>query len=236
MAYTHNTRSRKLGYFLGLVLVVGAVGLLFVARGSQAEDRYAFLIRGDVMEIDTANKNVKIYFRHVNSAAEHDQGQTIEVNVRRATFYKYNMARQKIRTTLGTLALGDEVVVKGLAGAGTYDASWVVENDNLVKILGTVESHNPANNYLQVDLSSIVYESTGKAYKASSYTKGDVVRIYYDEDSAKFTSRDGVAMNSDEISNNNEKVTLRNIKVKYGSRLEADASTPVSEIIDGRHK
>jgi hypothetical protein len=146
------------------------------------------------------------------------------------------MKRQKVRTTMGTLSKGDEVVIRGTAGGGTYDASWVVENDNLVKILGTVESHDATNNFLQVDLSSLVYESTGKPYKANTFAKSDVIRVYYDEDSAKFTSRDGNAMNSDEISNNNEKVTLRNIKVKYGSRFEADASSPVSEIIDGRHK
>ena len=228
-------KSRTSLYLAGGIAAVALVGVLFAGQQSYADSRYTFIIKGDVMRLDTANKNVYIYFRQVNSAAEHDEGQIFEVNTRSAKFYKYDAKQKKVRTSLGSLAIGDEVVVRGTGGSGTYDAMTVTKNDHLVKIRGTVDGQSISNNYLSVELDSIVYESTGKPYKPKSFEKSNIVRVYYDEDSVKFTSRDGNAMNEDEISNNNEKVTLRNVKVRYGSRFEADASQPVSEIIDGKH-
>lgn len=235
MTHTNITHSRIALYLSGAVIASALIGVLVAVHTSKADDRYTFLVRGDVMNVDKANKNIKVYLRHVNSAAEHQAGETLEINVGSATFYKYDSKQRKVRTTFGTLGNGDEVVLRGRGGGGTFDADWVVENDNLVKILGKVDSQDITNNFLKIELESITYQSTGKAYKTKSFAKSDIVRVYYDEDSAKFTSRDGKAMNEDEISNNNEKITLKNIKVKYGSRFEADAATPVSEIIDGKH-
>lgn len=231
-----NSDKSHLSFYIGAGVLAALVGAFFlVSSPSKAEERYTFLIRGDVMSVDKVNKNIKVYLRHVNSAAEHQAGQTLEINTKSATFYKYDSKQNKVRTTFGTLAGGDEVVISGRGGGGSFDASWVVENDNLVKILGKVDSHDVAGNFLKVELESVTFQSTGKVYKPKTFEKSNIVRVYYDEDSVKFISRDGNAMNEDEISNNNEKITLKNIKVKYGSRFEADAATPVSEIIDGKH-
>ena len=228
-------KSRTSLYLAAGIAVVALAGVLFVNQQSYADSRYTFVVKGDVMRLDTANKNLYVYLRQVNSAAEHDEGQTLEINTRSAKFYKYDGKQKKVRASLGSISVGDEVVVRGTGGSGTYDAMTVTKNDNLVKIRGTVDGQSITDNYLSVELDSVVYESTGKPYKPNSFTKSNIVRVYYDDDSIKFTSRDGNAMNEDEISNDNEKVTLRNIKVRYGSRFEADASQPVSQIIDGKH-
>jgi hypothetical protein len=159
----------------------------------------------------------------------------LEINVSKAIFYKYDSKQRKVRGTFGGLAQGDEVVISGRGGDGSFDAAWVVENDNLVKVLGTVDSHDVTNNFIKVTLDSVTFQSTGKAYKPKTFVKGDVIRVYYDEDSVKFLSREGKAMNEDEITDDGEKITIKNAKVKYGSRFEADAATPVSEIRDGKH-
>ncbi|MEX1997617.1 MAG: hypothetical protein WEA04_03000 [Candidatus Andersenbacteria bacterium] len=235
MAHTKTLQFNVSAWLYGGMVAVLLLGLIFAARQSSAADRYTFLMRGDVMKLDAANKNIHVYIRHVNSAAEHDAGQTIEIDVRSATFYNYDSKQRKVRTTLGSLAVGDEVVIRGTGGSGIYNADWVVENDNLVKVLGTVDTQDVSNNFLKVEIESVTFQSTGKAYKANIFKKGAVVRVYYDEDSVKFISRDGNAMRADEIANNGEKITLKNIKVKYGSRFEADAAAPVSEITDGKH-
>lgn len=229
------TRLNSSVWLYGGMAAALLLTLTISAHRSTADDRYTFVFRGDVMRLDTGNKNVYVYVRHANSAGEHDAGRTLEINTRSAKFYKYDSKQRKVSTTLGSLALGDEVVIRGTGGGGTYDASWVVKNDTLVKILGKVDTHDVANNFLKIELDSVSYTSTGKAFKPATFQKSNIVRVYYDEDSVKFISRDGNAMNEDEIANNGEPITLKNIKVKYGSRFEADAASPVSEITDGKH-
>jgi hypothetical protein len=230
------------------LFLLGGLGVLFLgmiafANHSSAADEYTFLVRGDVMQVDGSQKTIKVYSRWTNSAAENDMGgQTVEINVKSAAFYKYDDKQRKVRTTLGSIDRGDEVVVRGAKKAGgNYNASWVVRNDNLVDIKGTVDSHTigghrETNDYgiLKVNLESMVFSSTGKAYKASAYPKSTVIRVFYDKDSVKFKSREGKDMNADEMKNSNEKVTLENVRVKYGSRFEGTGQTPVMVVTDDK--
>ena len=61
-----------------VALVALAVSSYFLALPSEAAG--TFLIRGDVVKFDKTNGTVHVYFRHVNSAAEHFAGEVHEIN------------------------------------------------------------------------------------------------------------------------------------------------------------
>jgi len=217
-------------YLYGGILGVALVTLLLMANMSSAAT--TFLIRGDVVKYDKANGTAHVYFRHTNSAAEHFAGEIHEINVKNSQFYRYDSKQIKIRSTFGDTLndSGIEVVVRGTVDdSNAFKATWLVRNDHTVKLRGHVRGQSVSNNYLIVELDKILYEATGKEYR--TFSKGDTVRVYYDDDSTKFRSRDNNAMNEDEVSNNDEQVTITTAEVKYGSRIEADAATTIR---DGR--
>lgn len=219
------------------VVVATAVGGLVILIWNQAyaDDTYTFLIRGDVVQVDTAEKTMKINSRHTSSAGENDLGgQTIEFQVKSALFYKYDKKMKKVRTTLGAFDVGQEVVVKGAKkSGGNYNASIVIRNNNTVNLRGTLQGHDVANAILEIDIDKLIRVADSKDYRTKSFPKGDRVKVYYDKDSTKFISRDGKNMNPDEVANNNEKITVEGIDVRYGSRFVAGPDTKVT---DGRFK
>lgn len=218
----------------GAVVAIVALGVVGW-QGVSAADDYAFLIRGDIVGIDTAEKSIKINARHTSSAGENDLGgHTIEYKVKNAIFFKYNDKFKKVRTTLGAFDVGQEVVVKGAKkSGGNYNASVVTRNDNTVNLRGTLQGHDVANGILEIDIDKLVRKSDGGNYRTKSFPKGDRVKVYYDKDSTKFISRDGKEMNPDEVANNNEKITVERIDVRYGSRFVAG---PDAKVTDGRFK
>lgn len=221
------------------VLLAGMVALgtlafsfYFLALPSQAAT--AFAIRGDVVKYDKTSGTVHVYFRHVNSAAEHFAGEVHEINVKNAKFYKYDAKQRKVAATFGTTLdnSGYEVAVSGTVdGSNAFKANWLVRNDHNARLRGYVRGHNTQSNYLTVEVDTAQYQATSKAYRGTSY-KDKTVRVYY-ADNTKFVSRDGKTMNEDEISNNDEKVTIENVQVRFGSRFEADVK---STITDGKWK
>lgn len=223
-----NTR-RAIGWVLA---GTAGVALIWAVATANSEAAGTFLIRGDVMQFDKANGNFQIYIRHANSVADSFRGERHEINANSATFYKYDSKQQKVRSTFGGTIdnTGYEVVVKGTVDdSNKFKATWVVRNDNTVKIRGTVRGQSISNNYLTVELDQVLFQATGKAYKPTIFTKGERVRVHYDEDSTKFKSRDGVNMNEDEFSNNDEKVTLDNVQIKFGSRFEANVDSTITD-------
>lgn len=218
----------------GAVAAALAIGALVMAWPSQAAG--TFLVRGDVIKYDKTNGTAHVYFRHVNSAAEHYAGEVHEINLKNAKFYKYDSKQRKVASTFGSTLdnTGYEVVVRGtFDDSDQFKASWLVRNDNAVRVRGYVRGQSVTNNYLEVELDTVQYQATKKGYKTKQFVKGDTVRVYYDEDSTKFISRDGNRMNEDEISNNDEKITLEGIDVRFGGRFVADVN---STITDGKWK
>lgn len=214
---------------VGIVAVALAAGLIAATPSAEAA---AFLIRGDVTKFDKANGTLHVYIRHANSAAEHFAGEVREINAKNAAFYKYDSKQKKVRSTFGGVIdnAGYEVVLKGTVNdSNTFTADWVVRNDNTVKLRGHVRGHSISNNYLDVELDKVLYQSTGKAYRATTFPAATRVRVYYNQDSTKFRSRDNNAMNEDEISNDDELVTIDNVQVRFGSRFEADVKSTIRD-------
>ncbi len=228
------TTSRPVQFAL-----VGAVVVVLALAWNQTygANEYKLLIRGDVVEVDAANKTITVNSRHIGlgNAGENDlAGKSIEFNVKSAAFYKYDKNLKKVRTTLGAFTNGDEIILSGAKKAGgNYNASVITRNDNMVNIRGILQGHNVANGTLEIDINKLVRAADGKNYRPTNFKVGDRVTVYYDKDSTKFISRDGKEMNPDEVANNNEKVTVHGINVRFGSRFEAG---PDAKVTDGRYK
>lgn len=214
----------------GAVAVALAIGALMMAFPSQAAG--TFLVRGDVVKFDKTNATAHVYFRHVNSAANNYAGEVHEINLKNAKFYKYDSKQRKIASTFGSTLdnTGYEVVVRGtFDDSNQFKGSWLVRNDNTVRVRGYVRGQNVANNYLEVELDTVQYQATHKSYKTKQFMKGDRVRVYYDEDSTKFISRGGSRMEEDQMANNDEKVTLEGIDVRNGGRFVADINSTITD-------
>lgn len=219
----------KQGVLLGVVAAVLVVGLATFAVSSRAANK-AFVFRGDVTKFDKANGNVHMFVRV--STLEEYAGGTYEINAKNAVFYKYDAKQKKVRSTFGSTINNDgyEIVVKGTVDdSEAFKANTVVRNDTTVKLRGTLRGVNTANNYLDVEIDKIVFQSTGKAYRAGTFMLGNRVRVHYDADSTKFLSRDGNVMNEDEFSDNDEKITITNAEVKFGSRIVADGKSTIQD-------
>ena len=221
------------------VAAVGAVIVLLVLAWQQVygADEYQLLIRGDVIEVDAKNKTVTVNSRHIGlgNAGENDlAGKSVEFNVSQAVFYKYDKNVKKVRATLGSFTNGDEVIVKGAKKAGgNFNASVITRNDNTVNLRGILQGHNVGDGTLEIDINKLIRASAGKLYRTNTFKVGDRITVYYDKDSTKFISRDGKEMNPDQVANNNEKITVHGIVVRFGSRFEAG---PDAKVTDGRYK
>jgi cytochrome c-type biogenesis protein CcmE len=214
-----------------VLLALGSLYAWYVSPESNAANT-AFEIRGDVTKLDKGNGVFSMTIRHGGSTAEHYVGSTREINAGKAVFYKYDSKQKKVRTTFGGAIdnTGYEVVVKGTVDdSEVFKANSVTRNDNLVKLRGYVRGQSVSNNTLDIEIDSMVFQATGKAYRSKTFKKGGNVLVHYDEDSTKFKSRDGNAMDEDQVSNNDEKVTIDNIQVRYGSRLEADVKSTIQD-------
>lgn len=217
-----------------VIVAIGAallIAMVALNAGFSSAASTNFVIRGDVMQIDRANKNIKVYLRQTDSAAEQYLGSTREMSVDKAVFYKYDAKQKKVRTTFGGAMnnTGYEVVVKGSFDASdVFKATQVTRNDNVVKLRGYVRGQNTANNTLDVEIDSLVYQSTGKDYRSATFKKGGKVLIHYSE-STKFLSREGNDMKEDEISNKDEKATIEKAQVRYGSRVETDINSTIRD-------
>jgi hypothetical protein len=231
-----NNYSMKIGILWGGMagMILAAVLVAGVAvRPTDAGTVYSFVARGDVKQIDKAANNFKVYARHTTSSGEHDiAGKIVEYNFEGAKFYKYDSKLKKMRTTLGSIAVGDEVVLKGTKKDGDkFVVTEVTKNEHTVKLKGKLQAHNASNKTLTIELEKIVRPGTGGFYKSAMFTAGTDIKVYYGS-GTKVYNVNGGEINVDEIANNREKITVENAVVRYGSRVEANAD---SKVIDGKH-
>ena len=217
-------------------VIVALVAVAVALTAASPTEAGTFLIRGDVVKLDKPNGTVHVYIRHTNATAGKYAGQVREINAKNAKFYKYDAKQRKVRATYGSTLdnLGYEVVIRGSVNSSdSFTANWVVRNDNRVRLRGLVRGHDKANNYLDIELDTVQYQATHKTYKIKTFPKGERVRIYYNDERITFVSRDGNTMQEDEVTNNDEKVTVENLDVRYGSRFVTDHT---SIITDGKWK
>lgn len=214
---------------IAFLLVGGA--LFFGNFGRAASDSYIFTGRGDVIQVDRANNTLKVYVRHTSAGATDDlAGKVTEFNITGATFYGYNNQGKKVRVTVGSLDVGDEVALRGAKrSSDRYNLSTVTENDNRVTVKGTLKTHDKSNRILTIELGSVVKKTDGKAFRSATFSKGSRVIVYY-ATSTKFRSKAGNELNPDDLANNSEPVEVRGAIVRYGSRFEVAGDAVV---IDG---
>lgn len=209
------------------LLVAGAAflligGALFFGNFSRAaKDTYVFSARGDVIQVDRANNTLKVYVRHASAEAVDDLGGKItEFNITGAKVYGYNTKSQKVRITVGALDVGDEVVLRGAKrSSDRFNVSTITENDNRVTVKGTLKAHDKSNRILTIELGSVTKKADGKALRPDTFSKGTKVLVYY-AGSTKFKNKSGNEINPDEVANNSENIEVRNVVVKYGSRID----------------
>jgi len=227
-------RSLLLTNPLTWVVAVALVATAFIGfawHQALAADEYKFLVRGDIIDIDTARKTVTVNSRHTSSAGENDlKGQDVEMNINQAIFYKYDNKLNKVRATMGAFAPGDEVVISGVKKSeGNYTAAWMVRNDHKVNLRGILQGHDVEEGILEIDIDKLVRPGNGQPYQPKSFVKGQRVKVHYDKDSTKFVSRAGAHMEPDQVANNNEKITVEGIVVRFGSRFVAGPEAKVTD-------
>ncbi len=236
MTNANTATVRRVSYVSIIALSIVAVATL-VFYGSSAEavkTTYKFVVRGDVKAVDRAGNTVTVYGRYSSAEAKEElAGSVVEFNVKGAKVYKYDEKLKKMRTTLGALNLGDEVVLQGnKKKAGQFRVSKITRNYHTVNLRGTLQGHDLDGGILEVDIDKLVRKADGKAYKTKTFPKGTRVKVYYDKDSTKVVNNTGVEINRDDIANSNEKVTILGITMQYGSRFTAG---PDVTVWDGKY-
>lgn len=205
----------------GGALVVAAA-LVLSSPALAASNTYNFTIRGDVTTVDKTSKTLTVYPRHVSPLAQNDlAGVKTEFNASGAKFYKYDAKGKKVRITLGSVPVGNEVVVKGAKrGEDRYNISEVTVNSNMFSIVGTVKDQDTVNKTIKIEILSSTYKE--------AQLKGKTITTYY-SGSTSFRNENNVTINADELSNDDERAKLTGI-VTNNSKFE------VGTVIDGYQK
>lgn len=178
-----------------------AVGLLLIGAATieAATDRYQFVARGTVIAVDGTLKTVTVSITHVTGKGEADlKGETQVFKGSSAKIYK-TAAGQLKRIKLTNIAIGDELVMKGVAKSDdTFVLTWVHVNTRSFELIGTLKDHDTA-------LKRLTIAVTTSSYKPTTYNKKDVVVKY--SGSTKFISN-GREVNADEIAKGDHKVKV----------------------------
>jgi len=213
----------KTRYFTMGLVALALAAVVVLADRAQASDVYKFTIRGQVTEVDRANKTVTIYTTYTaTEKAKNDlPGNTFEFNASGARYYKYDAKGKKVRTTIGNVPVQAEVVVKGAKRAeGRYNISELTVNPSSFSLVGTVQAHDKSNKIITVEVSTSTYKETS--------IKGKDIKVYYGNNTT-FRNKDLGDINSDELANNKEKVKVTGT-VTNGWKYEA------TSVIDGYEK
>lgn len=197
----------------GLAAVLLVAAALATGSASAGSDQYKFTVRGNVTAVDRSAKTITIYATHTSAKASEDlAGNTTEFNVASTKFYKYNAAGKKVRTTIGNVPVGNEVVIKGAKKSnGQFNVSELTVNSNTFSMVGTLKAYDTNNKIATVEVSYI-------DYKSNSF-KGKKVLVYYGANTT-FRNQNNIEINSDEVNNDSEKVKITGT-VGNASKFEA---------------
>ncbi len=213
---------KKLFLAVGALTVALAAVAAFSSVAQASSDKYNFTARGIVMKVDKTAKTVTVSITHTSGAATEDlAGVSQELNVNGATFYKYDAKGKKVRTTLGNVPVGNEVVIKGAKrGEDRFNVSELTVNPNAFSIVGNVQGQD-------TDAKTMTVNVTSSTYKESALKGKDVV-FYYGTNTV-FRNAQMHEINSDELDANQERVKMTGT-VTNGSKFE------VLTVVDGYAK
>ncbi len=188
------------------IIAGGVIGLAIAAGiatvGTQslgATDVYKFLVRGIVTEVTSSANSVTMYSTHTSGLSKTDlAGVVQDFNVKTTKFYKWTSGK-KVRVTIGSVKVGDEVVMRGVKKSnGQFNVVKLTVNDRSFSIVGRLKDIDTTNRRLTI----LVGTST---YKQSTYVDKEVVMTY--DDNTEFMSL-GSIINLDELNADNQKVKV----------------------------
>ena len=184
----------------GVIGLAVAAGIAVIGTQSLgATDVYKFLIRGIVTEVTSSANSVTMYSTHVSDLAKTDLGGVVkDFNVKTTKFYKWAGGKKK-RVTIGSVKVGDEVVMRGVKKSnGQFNVTKLTVNDRSFTIVGKLKKIDTTTRELTI----LVGTST---YKQKTYVNKEVVMTY--DDNTEFKSL-GALINFDELVANNQKVKV----------------------------
>ena len=188
------------------IMVGGVIGLAIAASiavvGTQslgATDVYKFLVRGIVTEVTSSANSVTMYSTHVSGLAKTDLAGVIkDFNVKTTKFYKWTAGKKK-RVTIGSVKVGDEVVMRGVKKSnGQFNVTKLTVNDRSFSIVGKLKTIDTTTRKMTI----LVGTST---YKQITYANKEVEVTY--DDNTEFKSL-GSLINVDELVADSQQVKV----------------------------
>ncbi|MEK7499845.1 MAG: hypothetical protein AAB649_04540 [Patescibacteria group bacterium] len=194
----------------GAVVAIAAVAFSIPALASS--DSYKFLIRGNVTEVDKANKTITVVSTHTSANAQDDlAGELVEFNTSAAKIYKW-VNGKKVRVTLGGVPVGHEVVMEGAKRSeGRFNVSKITVNDNAFTVVGILRNHNTSDKTLKVDVSYSSYKSAAVVDKRITFQYAG---------NTKFYSRTGAEITKEDLGDGDQNIKVVGI-VTNGNKWEA---------------
>lgn len=194
----------------GIIVAIAGVALITPALASS--NSYKFLVRGNVTEVDRANKTINVVTKHASESAKVDlAGSEVEFNTSAAAVYKW-VNGKKVRVTLGGVVVGQEVVMEGAKRSeGRFNVSKITINDNSFTVVGVLRKHDEVKNALRMDVSYSSYKSAA--------VLGKRITIQY-AGNTKFYSRTGKEISEEELGTGDQNIQVIG-KVVNGSVWEA---------------
>lgn len=185
-----------------LALVVTAVAV--PAAHAASSNKYSFVARGTITDVDEANKTFKMDVTKVDGkqTAKNDlEGKNIEFTVSSATKVVKVASGKDTRSTYHNLAIGQEVGVKGVAkNDDTYLLSFIRIEDRSFTVVGLLSSLNHDAKTMTILVSS-------SSYKPKTYKQGTEINMVYTDDST-FRDKNGNIIFND-VNADDQKVQVK---------------------------
>lgn len=189
----------KKSWLIGGGIVVLIIIALYAIGASAATDKYKFIIRGIVTDVDADQKTLTASVTHVTGKAANDlQGKTPLFKASSAKIYKTG-AGKEVRIKLSGVKVGDEIVMKGVAKSDdTFALTWAHVNSRSFEVVGILKERDST-------LKTVKLLVKTSSYKSSTYKDKEVVMKY--GGNTVFTSG-GQSRESDEITAGDQKVKV----------------------------
>jgi hypothetical protein len=119
------------------------------------------------------------------------------ISAKNTAFYRY-VNKKLAKTGIGTVRMGQEVVVKGTKVGGTFKVTSLTINDRSFKITGTVSEVNKDNKTITIGVKT-------STYKQKNLKGTDIVTTY---SSKTVCMEDGSEIGCSEIDADGQKITV----------------------------
>jgi hypothetical protein len=181
-------------------LGIAGVGALALAFSFPAFAATAFTVTG-IVDVALTKSVVNITATKVSSSIEDevDIGENLPYTVSKTTkYYKY-VNNKLVRTSLGAVRMGQEVVVKGSKVGDTFKVSSLTINNRSFVITGTVSEVDESNSTIKVSVKT-------SSYKQPNLKGTDVTMTYSSKTVCK---ESGDEIGCSEIDADGQKITVK---------------------------